>query len=184
MKKKKAKSKIIVLLCSIPLIFVLLLNLGIYLYPEHKIGHNNEVTIYDNSGKYAFTHHYYGLSKYVTLEEISPYMEKCIIASEDQRFYSHHGLDYRRIIASIFGNLTSGSIVSGASTITQQLARTIYLDNEKSIERKIKEAIIARKLEMTYSKEKILELYLNCVYFGHNIYGIDEASYYFFKKSS
>ena len=181
MKKKKSK-KIISIILIIPVIVALLMNAIIFIGPSVILGHNEEYVINDHNNKYAFTYHYNDLSNYVNLEQISPYFQSAIIASEDQRFYSHNGLDYRRIVASLIDNIKSQKIVAGGSTITQQLARTIYLNNEKSIMRKLKEAIIARKIELSYSKEQILEAYLNCIYFGHNIYGIEEASNYFFNK--
>lgn len=181
MKKKKTK-KIISVILIIPVIIALLMNAIIFIGPSVILGHNEEYVINDQNNEYAFTYHYNDLSNYVNLEQISPYFKSAIIASEDQRFYSHNGLDYRRIVASLIDNIKSQKIVAGGSTITQQLARTIYLNNEKSIMRKLKEAIIARKIELSYSKEQILEAYLNCIYFGHNIYGIEEASNYFFNK--
>lgn len=181
MKKKKSK-KIISIILIIPVIVALLINAIIFIGPSVILGHNEEYVINDHNNKYAFTYHYNDLSNYVNLEQISPYFQSAIIASEDQRFYSHNGLDYRRIVASLIDNIKNQRIVAGGSTITQQLARTIYLNNEKSITRKLKEAIIARKIELSYSKEQILEAYLNCIYFGHNIYGIEEASNYFFNK--
>lgn len=181
MKKKKSK-KIISIILIIPVIVALLMNAIIFIGPSVILGHNEEYVINDHNNEYAFTYHYNDLSNYVNLEQISPYFQSAIIASEDQRFYSHNGLDYRRIVASLIDNIKNQKIVAGGSTITQQLARTIYLNNEKSITRKLKEAIIARKIELSYSKEQILEAYLNCIYFGHNIYGIEEASNYFFNK--
>ncbi len=181
MKKKKSK-KIISIILIIPVIVALLMNAIIFIGPSVILGHNEEYVINDHNNKYAFTYHYNDLSNYVNLEQISPYFQSAIIASEDQRFYSHNGLDYRRIVASLIDNIKNQKIVAGGSTITQQLARTIYLNNEKSITRKLKEAIIARKIELSYSKEQILEAYLNCIYFGHNIYGVEEASNYFFNK--
>lgn len=181
MKKKKTK-KIISIILITPVILALLMNAIIFVGPSVILGHNEEYVINDQNNKHAFTYHYNDLSNYVNLEQISPFFKSAVIASEDQRFYSHNGLDYRRIVASLIDNIKNRKIVAGGSTITQQLARTIYLNNEKSIMRKLKEAIIARKIELSYSKEQILEAYLNCIYFGHNIYGIDEASNYFFNK--
>lgn len=181
MKKKKTK-RIISIILTTPVILALLMNAIIFVGPSVILGHNEEYVINDHNNEYAFTYHYNDLSNYVNLEQISPYFKSAIIASEDQRFYSHNGLDYRRIVASLIDNIKNRKIVAGGSTITQQLARTIYLNNEKSIMRKLKEAIIARKIELSYSKEQILEAYLNCIYFGHNIYGIEEASNYFFNK--
>ena len=181
-KIKKKSKKIISIILIIPVIVALLMNAIIFIGPSVILGHNEEYVINDHNNEYAFTYHYNDLSNYVNLEQISPYFQSAIIASEDQRFYSHNGLDYRRIVASLIDNIKNQKIVAGGSTITQQLARTIYLNNEKSIARKLKEAIIARKIELSYSKEQILEAYLNCIYFGHNIYGIEEASNYFFNK--
>ena len=182
--KTKKKHKVITIILTIPVIMALLINTIIYLSPSIVLGHNEEYIVYDRNDEYAFTYHYNAIAKYVNLEDISPYFKAAIIASEDQRFYSHNGLDYRRIIASLLSNIKAQKIVAGGSTITQQLARTIYLNNNKSFIRKIKEAALARKIELTYKKDQILEAYLNCVYFGHNIYGIDEASNYFFNKNA
>ena len=175
--------KLLKFIIFVPIVFLVLSNAIIFLWPSFIVEHNNEFSVYDNENDYAFSYRFNGISDYVNLKEISPYMLKSIIASEDRNFYKHHGFDYKRIFASLFENILRGKIVSGGSTITQQLARTLYLNNEKNILRKAKEAFIARKIEMSYSKEKILEAYLNSVYFGHNIYGIDEASHYFFNKA-
>ncbi|MGN1295735.1 MAG: transglycosylase domain-containing protein, partial [Bacilli bacterium] len=119
-------------------------------------------------------------ASYVTLENISDEMKQTLIVSEDKSFYKHSGFDVKRIIKALVNNITSLSIKEGASTITQQLARTIYLSNEKTLSRKVKEALITKKIEQNYTKNEILELYLNSVYFGHNLYGIEAASSYYF----
>lgn len=177
------KKHLILLICAlIPIVSLIVANTAIWLSPSLSMGHSEEYNIYDDKDDYAFSYHFHGLASYMPLKNISPYFLDAIICSEDQRFYQHHGLDYKRIVASLFANIKNGEIVAGGSTITQQLARTLYLNNEKSLWRKIKEACLARKLEMAFSKEQILEAYVNSVYFGHNIYGIDEASHYFFNK--
>ncbi len=121
--------------------------------------------------------------KIASLKEIPQYLIDALITVEDKRFYSHPGIDVIRIIGAIFYNLKSLSIKQGASTITQQLARNMFLTYKKDIIRKIKELILAIKLERTYTKEEILERYLNQVYFGYGLYGVEMASQGFFGKS-
>lgn len=121
-------------------------------------------------------------STYVKLEEISDYLKKAIIAVEDRHFYEHHGFDYLRIGKAILDNLKTLSRRYGASTITQQYARNLYLTHEKSWERKLREAYYTILLEMNYSKDDILEGYLNTIYFGHGVYGIHDASIFYFNK--
>ena len=111
-------------------------------------------------------------------------MIDCFLGTEDTRFYDHFGVDVYRVFGALIADLKAGSMVQGASTITMQLARNAILeDNEKAIERKIKEAIIAMQIEKEYSKDEILEMYLNEIYFGHGCYGIEAASLKYFNKS-
>lgn len=118
----------------------------------------------------------------VSLEKIPPELQNAIIAIEDERFWEHRGLDFRSIGGSLLENIQAKSVVRGASTITQQLAKNVYLSNEVNITRKIKEAYIALELEKSLSKEDILEAYLNSVYFGQGAYGVQEASETYFSK--
>ncbi len=118
----------------------------------------------------------------VPLDKISPHVVNAFIAIEDKRFFRHHGLDYRRILKSAFVNLRAGEIVQGGSTITQQLVRSVLLSREQTYARKLKEAVLARRLEERYSKQQILEAYLNRVYFGHGYYGIEAAALGYFGK--
>jgi penicillin-binding protein 1A len=104
------------------------------------------------------------------------------IAVEDIRFYKHKGVDIKGIIRAIFKNLKSLSIKEGASTITQQLARNLFLTQEKTISRKLQEIALALKIEKKYTKEEILERYLNKIYFGHGMYGVESASLFYFNK--
>lgn len=121
----------------------------------------------------------------VTLDEISPHVIDALVAIEDQRFYEHPGIDLYRIAGAMTANIKSGRIVQGGSTITQQLVGLAMLDrSEKSFSRKIKEAILALKAETKYSKDEILERYLNKVYFGHGAYGIETAARKFFNKKA
>lgn len=118
--------------------------------------------------------------KWVSLDEISPKMVQALLAVEDSRFYGHHGVDYRGVMRAAVGNLVSGQIEQGASTLTMQLARDLFLTNERSFERKAREALFAMKLEEEYSKDFILEQYLNRVYFGAGSYGVGAAASRYF----
>ena len=118
----------------------------------------------------------------IPLSKISPLLVKAIISIEDQRFYEHQGVDTVRIAGSALTNLREGRRAQGASTLTQQLARQAFLTLDKSYIRKLKEVIVAAELEAEYSKDEILELYLNKVYFGDGLHGVEAASLGFFGK--
>jgi 1A family penicillin-binding protein len=118
----------------------------------------------------------------VRVEEMSPYLVNAVLVTEDRRFYDHDGIDLRRIVAAFVANQQAGKIVEGGSTITQQLVRSILLSREQSYTRKLKEAILARRLEERYSKQAILESYLNRVYFGDGYYGVEAAAIGYFGK--
>lgn len=124
-----------------------------------------------------------GEPNYVPLSRISPNMRHAVIASEDTTFYQHKGLDFFELQKSFEKNIKEGKFARGGSTITQQLAKNLYLSSEKSILRKVREALITIQLEDLLTKEEILEKYLNVVEFGENIYGVKEASKVYFNKS-
>ena len=138
--------------------------------------------IYDDSNNIV----YQGSSsnKWVNLDDISPYLKDAIISIEDKNFYNHKGFDYLRIIKTMFLNIKNREIVGGASTISQQYVKNLYLDFDKTFERKIQEAWLTLKLEMHFSKDEILEGYLNTINFGQGNYGIENASNYYFNKSA
>jgi penicillin-binding protein 1A len=119
----------------------------------------------------------------VELQNISPWMIKAILAAEDSNFYSHKGISVTGIGRAVLSNLKTDRL-QGGSTITQQLARNLYLSQERSLKRKIKEMLVSFKLEKIYSKDKILEMYLNTIYFGRGAWGIDTAAYTYFGKSA
>ncbi|WP_164667544.1 transglycosylase domain-containing protein [Virgibacillus doumboii] len=121
---------------------------------------------------------------WVDLEDISPQVIEATLAIEDQHFYDHNGFDFKRIAGAALSDLASLSLKEGASTLTQQYARNLYLSHEKTWTRKLKEAFYTVRLEMYYSKSEILEGYLNTIYYGHGAYGIEAASRYFFNKSA
>lgn len=120
----------------------------------------------------------------ITLPEIAPVVVDAVIATEDQNFYGHGGLDILGILRAAWINFKAGEIVQGGSTLTQQLAKSLFLTDDRKIERKIKEAILAFRLEEELTKDRILELYLNQVYFGSGAYGIEAASQKYFSKSA
>jgi len=122
--------------------------------------------------------------KVVPLGEISQYMIDATIAREDERFYEHQGFDIKAIIRAFIVNLTQGKIVEGGSTITQQYIRCSYISPEVTLWRKVKEAYLAYQLEQRYAKDKILELYLNTIYYGEGSYGIEAAAKNYFGKSA
>lgn len=120
--------------------------------------------------------------RYVPLSRISPYVRHAVIVSEDSAFYQHNGLDLHELQQSFDENLKEGKFVRGGSTITQQLAKNVYLSGEKSLFRKAREALIAMQIEKTLSKDQILEKYLNVVEFGPEVYGVKQASQFYFGK--
>ncbi|MBM4167176.1 MAG: PBP1A family penicillin-binding protein [Ignavibacteria bacterium] len=120
---------------------------------------------------------------YVTLAQIPPTFVQGLVATEDKNFYNHWGLDVMRILKAVVKNVLRFSLArEGASTITQQLARNLYLNREVSITRKLREAITAIQIERTYTKDEILEMYLNVAYFGRSGYGVSAAAQVFFRK--
>lgn len=122
-------------------------------------------------------------SDYVKLSEISPYFLDAVVLSEDDKFYSHKGFDWKEIKNSFWKNLESLSFARGGSTISQQLVKNVYLSHEKSLMRKLKEAMIASQLEARYPKKLILEKYVNAIEFGPNLWGIKAASEHYFQSS-
>lgn len=120
---------------------------------------------------------------YIKLEKVPDDLRNAVIAIEDERFYEHNGIDYQGIARAVVSNFKSGGIVEGGSTLTQQLVKNRYLSSEKTFSRKIKEAILAWQLERRSTKKQILEAYLNTVYFGNGVYGVNTAAYKYFKKS-
>ena len=120
----------------------------------------------------------------VRLSELPPYLPKAFIAIEDRRFYSHFGIDPLGVLRAVLRDVTGGGAMQGGSTLTQQLAKNLFLNQERTLSRKIQEAILALWLERKYSKDQILELYLNRVYFGSGAYGVEAAAQKYFGKSA
>lgn len=151
-----------------------------YFSPSINIKNSNEIQIFDKEENII----YQGSStnKWVSLDEISEDVINAVISTEDKNFYNHLGFDYLRIAKAMYLNIKNGTIVQGASTISQQYVKNLFLDFDQNWERKIEEAFLTLELEMHYSKEEILEGYLNTINFGQGNYGIESASNYYFNK--
>lgn len=121
---------------------------------------------------------------YVKIDKLNDYTIKAFTSIEDKEFYNHKGLNFKRIMIAFLNNIKSGSIKEGASTISQQLIKNTHLTSDKTISRKIKEIILAIKLEKQYTKKQIMEMYLNAIYFGNGCYGIESASNFYFNKNA
>ncbi len=131
--------------------------------------------VYDRNGEVL--HEFYRENRVIIgLDEMSPYFVDAIIATEDRDFREHWGVDVFGILRAAGRNLRAGRVVQGASTITQQLARDLFLTQEVTLARKLKEALLALRIEQTYSKDRIIELYLNQIYFGDGAYGVEAAA--------
>ncbi|MCX8995633.1 PBP1A family penicillin-binding protein [Rhizobiaceae bacterium BDR2-2] len=120
----------------------------------------------------------------LALEDMSPYIPQAVVAIEDRRFYSHFGIDPLGLARAMITNVTTGRMVQGGSTLTQQLAKNLFLSPERTLERKVQEVLLAFWLEQNYTKDQILAMYLNRVFFGSNAYGVEAASRRYFNKSA
>ncbi len=165
-------------------ISALVIIIGIYVYsyfmPAMSLNSANSYYLYDNKDNVV----YQGSNKsaWVSLKEIDPKFLNYIISIEDQHFYHHLGFDIPRILKTLFTNIKSGKILAGASSISQQYVKNLYLTFDQTWGRKIEEAFLTIKLETHYSKDEILEGYLNTIYFGEGVYGIKNAANYYFNK--
>lgn len=117
---------------------------------------------------------------FTSLDEISPEFKAQLLESEDKQFYEHGGVNVESIMRAVVADIKAGAFVQGGSTITQQLAKNLCFSSEKKIERKIAELFVVNRLEKEYTKDEILELYCNIIYFGENCYGVQEAAVNYF----
>ena len=182
MKKGRLLLKIIIFFVFFLYIFFGLFYLYIKMSPKLNLKKANTIILYDKNNKEFFRGN--GSKEWIDLKNIDKDLINATISTEDKRFYKHNGFDYIRIIKSIFINIKSNSIKEGASTITQQYSRNLYLNFDRTLARKIKEAYLAFKMEINYSKDEILEGYLNTINYGNGVLGIENASKYYFNKSS
>ncbi|MDT2807558.1 PBP1A family penicillin-binding protein [Vagococcus lutrae] len=184
--KKYQVNKVLLLLAMLSVLIV-----SIYLFYLAKQsdvktlrdGLQRVTTVYDKDGDEAGTLRG-ATGTFVTLDEISPYVVDAVISTEDRRFYEHNGFDIRGILRSVFGILRTGGITGGGSTLTQQLAKNAYLDLDQTMVRKAKELFLAIEIEKQYSKDEILEMYLNHAYFANGVWGVEDASHRYFAKSA
>lgn len=158
--------------------------IGLYIYartwPKLDISTANSFYLYDNQNQ-LFTGG--NSNDWISLEQISEHMINATISIEDKKFYSHKGFDFPRILKALYTNLINGKTLQGASTISQQYAKNLFLDFDKTWDRKIDEAWLTIRLEAYYSKDEILEGYLNTINYG-GIFGIENAAHYYFNKSA
>ena len=158
---------------------------GFASFDRSKIAHSTKtVEVFGYDGKELCESRQANGIDYVYISELCDYTPAAFVAVEDKRFYLHKGVDWLRIAGAIKNDLLSLSFREGASTITQQLVKNTHLSNKKTVKRKIEEIRIARKMERIYSKDEILEKYLNVVYFGNGIYGVEDAAERYFGKSA
>ena len=151
-----------------------------YIIEAPSLGQGHYLKMYDS--KQTLFYQSNQQSNDIALKDVSKDFIASIIAIEDHRFYNHRGFDPIGILRAIKANMTNGDKSQGASTITQQYARLMFLTNEKTWSRKINEAFLTTRLEAHYDKDTILQGYINTVYFGHGVYGIKNASHYYFNK--
>lgn len=179
MEKLKKVGKIVGGLCLLFLIFNICLYLYCYITPKLDINKKQSYYLYDSDKKLIFDDN----EDWIKLEDISSYLVDATVYTEDKYFYKHLGFDYLRILKAALKNVESRSLKEGASTITQQYARNLFLNYDKTWSRKIDEALLAAELEAHYTKEEILEGYLNTINYG-GVYGIENASWYYFGHSA
>lgn len=176
--------KIIGILCA-SLISLILLFYGIaFLAGKPEIGIAQSLEMMDRNKETFYVSINDSTSKWVDLDQVSPYFIDALIDTEDQYFYWHPGFDLIGIARAAIIDLKNMNLNQGASTLTQQYVKNLFLTNEKSWTRKFKEAFLTMQVETHYSKDEILEGYINTVYFGHGCYGLEEASQYYFSQSS
>lgn len=153
---------------------------GLTLDTEKLVLETDHITIYDKDGEEVEAA---ALEKDVPYGEFPGYLPKAFVAVEDKRFYTHRGFDYRGIARALLKNIQTFSFREGASTISQQLIKNTHLSSEKTLARKLKEFKLTRMLEKRYTKNEIMELYLNSIYFGHSAFGIGSAANFYFGKT-
>lgn len=180
MKKLLLLTKIFIFTFFSIIIIILSLYAYAFITPKFNINTSKSITYYDKYGNDLFQER--EKNDYVELSNINDYVKNAIVSIEDKNFYNHKGFDYLRIAKAMFVNIKSKKIKEGASTISQQYIKNLYLTFDKTWERKIQEALLTLELETHYSKNEILEGYLNTIDFGAGNYGIKEASKYYFNK--
>ncbi|KEK24915.1 transglycosylase domain-containing protein [Bacillus gaemokensis] len=155
---------------------------GGYMMDEKRLVFHSSSRIVDQRGK-EITKLYVENRELVPIEQIPKHVAEAFIAVEDARFYEHHGVDYPSVFRALYKDILAGEKMEGGSTITQQLVKNVFLNQEKTVARKLKEVAISLQLEQKYTKQQILEMYVNHIYFGHGAYGIQAAAKLYFNKN-
>lgn len=187
-KLKKHKNFLKILSPFLFIIMAIVLFFSIYLFSHNKL--NVELLSSFNSPSFIYANDDSMIKQtsngrpFVKLSELNQYTIDSFISIEDTEFYKHKGINIKRIIKAFYNNVKARSLKEGASTISQQLIKNTHLTNEKTFSRKINEIVLALKLENKFSKDEILEMYLNAIYFGNGCYGIESASNFYFGKSA
>ncbi|MGV3033051.1 transglycosylase domain-containing protein [Staphylococcus chromogenes] len=191
-KNKNIKRTIIKVLSFIVLAGVILGLLGILLFAyyawkapafnEAKLQDPAPAEIYDKDGQLVKKLDNGARREHVDLKDVPQQMKDAVLATEDNRFYDHGALDYKRLFGAVLKNFTGGFGAQGASTLTQQVVKRTFLTDQKSIERKAQEAYLSYRLEQEYSKDEIFQMYLNKIYYSDGVYGIKAAAKYYFNK--
>lgn len=186
-RKKKTGCLSYIIVTAISAVLAVVVAFNLYLASLQPISNFKDIkpnpvtAIYSSDGENIKTFTAYKFEK-VSIDDIPDNLKNAIIATEDKNFYHHRGFDTLGLVRSVITNIKAGSLKQGASTITQQLARILFLSNERTFDRKIKELIIAHRIEKTISKDEILDMYLNSVYLGSGTYGVLSASKTYFDK--
>ena len=191
-KNKSVKRTIIKIIGFLLIAFIVLALLGILLFAyyawkapaftESKLQDPKPAEIYDKNGDLVKKLDNGARREHVDLKEVPKDMRNAVLATEDNRFYDHGALDYKRLFGAVGKNLTGGFGSQGASTLTQQVVKRAFLSEEKSIGRKAQEAYLSYRLEQEYSKDEIFQMYLNKIYYSDGVYGVKAAAKYYFNK--
>ncbi|MDE7379892.1 MAG: transglycosylase domain-containing protein [Clostridia bacterium] len=169
-----------VFICSLTAFFIVTADAK--LQPQKLVDYGKTITVFDEHHNKIEDTAYQTKQKSVRIEDLNADTVNAFIASEDRAFYKHNGLNYKRMAKALYKNVVSRSFKEGASTISQQLIKNTHLTGDKTIKRKLKEIKLTKQLERRYSKDDILEMYLNTIYFGHNCFGLQNAAYFYFDK--
>lgn len=191
-KNKNVKRTIIKIIGFLLIAFIVLVLLGILLFAyyawkapaftESKLQDPKPAEIYDKNGDLVKKLDNGARREHVELKDVPKNMRNAVLATEDNRFYDHGAIDYKRLFGAIGKNLTGGFGSQGASTLTQQVVKRAFLSEEKSIGRKAQEAYLSYRLEQEYSKDEIFQMYLNKIYYSDGVYGVNAAARYYFNK--
>lgn len=187
MAKKPLRKRLLKAFLLMSALLIIAAGIGLAFLAKDVYSHDLEFrfkkrsAIYDRHGELA-SYVYQENREYIPIDMIPEDLQKAVIAIEDKAFWTHYGINVKSIVRALLVDLKEGAKVQGASTVTQQLVKNMFLSHDKTWTRKIKEAALAIMVESHYTKEEILEYYLNLIYLGPNVYGVEAASQYYFKK--